>query len=285
LTLNGDRFQDGAIVSLSPAVAGVSAATFLNQTQLQVIVTAGAGDALGFRKVDVTNPDGGKVSLANALEVKDPPPAGGVLNLTVAGGAAAYLPSVAAVQITLGADGKCVAPKTVTPVGVLVTATYAGGLVPPAQVTFTLTSSAIPGTSTNDDCEPANPAAKDFGIGPAQTLAQSVPVNAAGNTYTTTLWSYDWGGTVTIAATGLAGGATPVSGSLALPLDADPSSSAAVASAATLGCPPATAASTRRSPRTRPGRRGRTSSTTPCPPRTSVRPSRSAARSPSGRSG
>jgi hypothetical protein len=92
---------------------------------------------------------------------------------------------------------------------------------PPPQVTFTLTSSALPGTATNEDCETALPAAKDFGVGPAQTTAQQALVGAVGNTYTTALWSFDWGGTVTIEATGTLGDGTVVRGTLILPFDTD----------------------------------------------------------------
>jgi hypothetical protein len=57
-------------------------------------------------------------------------------------------------------------------------------------------------------------------VGSASPTAQQVTV-AGGGAYATTLFSHDWGGTVTIQATGTLGDGTIVRGTLILPVDTD----------------------------------------------------------------
>src|SRR6185369_6282780 len=81
------------------------------------------------------------------------------------------------------------------------------------------------GTSSNEDCEVApfsstNPS-PDFSIGTADLTSQRVVVaDGGGGVYTTTLYSYDWGGKVTVTVTGLSGTVT-ATGNLTLPVDTD----------------------------------------------------------------
>jgi hypothetical protein len=130
---------------------------------------------------------------------------------------------VSAVTITVAATGQCTLPKTVIPVGVPLQATFLGpeGSVPPQSVTFTLTSSRLPGTALNEDCEAdaLNPTF-DFSVGSDAATSQTVTVLGLNGVYATTLYSHDWGGNVQIAATATFEQAT-ISGSLALPIDAD----------------------------------------------------------------
>src|SRR5262249_35605137 len=96
------------------------------------------------------------------------------------------------------------------------------GLTPPASVTFTIASSAIPGTATNEDCEvdPTNPT-KDFSIGtPAVTSQQVVVADSGGWESRARPATEDWGGKVTITVAGSVGGVT-VTSSLLLPVDTD----------------------------------------------------------------
>src|SRR5204863_11886 len=82
-------------------------------------------------------------------------------------------------------------------------------------------SSALPGTATNEDCEldPTNPT-KDFSVGAASPASQTVVVSdGGGGIYQTTLYSYDWGGKVTITVTGTTPTGVAATGTLALPVD------------------------------------------------------------------
>src|SRR5262249_902530 len=95
---------------------------------------------------------------------------------------------------------------------------------PPSSVTFTITSvSSIPGTATNEDCEPGATPTSDFSIGAPSLTSQQVTVQGGGS-YATTLYSYDWGGTVTISVSGVtavSGTTQTVTSTLTLPVDSD----------------------------------------------------------------
>ena len=231
LDLTGSKFGSGATVAFNPATGiTVGSVTFVNATNLRVPVTIASSAPLGLRAVTVTNPAGGTSTLPGAFEVKQPVNA--FLQLSVLSGAgditSTYLPEVDAVSVTLDPTGRCTA-KTVTPKAVTLQAqfnTSIGGTAP-GSVTFTLTSSAIPGTATNEDCELGAPPTKDFSIGSASVTSQQVTVMVPGNgVYQTTLYSHDWGGTTRIDVSGtmrLADGVTQqtVTGSLTVPMDTD----------------------------------------------------------------
>src|SRR5439155_15464674 len=60
-----------------------------------------------------------------------------------------------------------------------------------------------------------------WSIGVASLTSQQVTVaDSGGGTYTTTLYSYDWGGKVVITVSGVTGGVA-ATGNLLLPVDAD----------------------------------------------------------------
>lgn len=234
LDLTGTKFADGATVAFNPATGiTVGAVTFVNATNLRVSVTIASGAPLGLRDVTVTNPDisgGGSSTLPGAFEVKEPVVAGLELSLPAFASVSTYLPTVDGVLVTLDSTGRCTA-KTVTPTPVTLRAQFTTTLsslpTAPGSVTFTLTSSAFAGTATNEDCELGAAPTEDFSIGTASVTSQQVTVLAVSTgVYETTLYSYDWGGTVRVGVSGtmtLADGVTTqtVSGTLKLPVDVD----------------------------------------------------------------
>src|SRR5262249_55525565 len=144
-----------------------------------------------------TNPDTGSATLNNAVEIQVP--AAGVLMLSLLDGATdvtgTFLPSVG-VSVTLNASGQCTA-KTLTPTAVKLQAKFVGAAAPPG-VTFTLTSSALPGTATNEDCEPTGTPTKDWSVAaigdpvPALPGAQQITVGPSSpNFYQAVLYSFD----------------------------------------------------------------------------------------------
>ena len=219
----GSKFVPGAIVTFSGlGVTAGTTAVAADGATLQTNVTVAATAAIGLRDVTVTNPDGGTATKPAIFEVR--PAVTAALDLRVVGmQAAAYLPSVQSVSVTLDATGKCTA-KTIVPAPVQIEAVFssATGAVAPAQVSFALESSALPGTATNEDCEidPANPV-KDFHLlSPAGTAIQNLVV-AGGGIYPIVLHSTDMGGTVTITATAVLADGQVVTGRLKLPVDTD----------------------------------------------------------------
>jgi len=189
----------------------------------------------GPRDVTVTNPGvcsppalPGCLSstLLGGFQIQLPPAAGFNVTLPTFADNSLYLPSVTQVSLTRLATGACdPTTKVVTPTSVALRATFVTttGLTPPASVTFTIASSALPGTATNEDCEldPTNPT-KDFSIGTASPASQTVVVSdGGGGTYQTTFYSYDWGGKVTITVTGTTPTGVTATGTLTLPVDTD----------------------------------------------------------------
>ena len=230
LTLTGLRFQQGASVSFSGALGDITMVSgpivSPDGTSIQVSVSIASGAALGARDVRVTNPDGTSSTLAAAFQVQAPIVAGFLITLPAFPDTSTYLPSVDSVAVTRAATGLCTA-KTVVPTPVTVQAQFTTvnpDLTAPANVTFTIVSSTIPGTASNETCEVAPFSAAspspDWSIGAANVSSQSVVVAGNGGVYTTTLYSYDWGGKVTITVTGVITGGT-ATGSLGLPVDAD----------------------------------------------------------------
>jgi len=230
LTLSGLRFAPGASVGFGGAlgdIVTVSSPTVApDGTSLQMNVSVAALATLGAHDVTVTNPDGTSSTLAGAFQVKAPIVAGFIVTLPAYPDPATYLPGVGGVSVTRDATGLCTA-KTVTPTAVQVQAQFATTdptLTAPSSVTFSITSSAIAGTASNETCEVAPYSAAspspDWSIGAASPGSQSVVVQGSGGIYTTTLYSYDWGGKVTITVTGVTG-SSAATGTLALPVDAD----------------------------------------------------------------
>jgi hypothetical protein len=140
---------------------------------------------------------------------------------------ATWLPSVDGVQVTLDATGKCTA-KTITPTVMRLTAQLSGASIPSSLI-FKVEPSAIPGTATNEDCEPGPSPIYDFAVHadngtlPAPVLSSVVPapsitVPVVNNVAVARLSSWDWGGKVRITVTDP--GST-VSTVLNLPLDTD----------------------------------------------------------------
>ena len=103
------------------------------------------------------------------------------------------------------------------------------GAPPPGQVTFSIVSSNLPGTATNEDCELVTPAANDFSVSPlgggADVTVQQVANVLGGGSYSVTLYSWDWGGntTVTVSGVTIVNGVSnqTVSTTLTLPVDTD----------------------------------------------------------------
>jgi protocatechuate 3,4-dioxygenase beta subunit len=199
-------------------------------THLQVPVTVGSAAAIGLRDVAVINPDGAASTLPKAFEITLNSAATLALTLLNAADGSpidigSFTPSVKGVQVSLDSTGKCTG-KTITPTAVIVQAQFT---TPPAALpptlTFTLASSALPGTATNEDCE-LNPLApnKDFSIGQVNTVpdvtAQQVVVGAANGVYQARLAVWDWGGNVLITVTDNPAAPT-IAASLALPVDRD----------------------------------------------------------------
>ncbi len=231
LDLTGTKFASGMTVQfvgatgITPNPATVSTVT--DPTHVQLPVTLGSTASTGTFDVKVTNPDTGTSTLAQAFKVT--PPILASFTFAVAGAdPSLYLPSVDAVSVTLDATGKCTA-KTVTPHAVTLVATFAPApnviAPPPASATVTFTSvSNLPGTTTNEDCELGPTPAKDFSFSATDPTVQQVSVPANGSTYQTTLFSWDWGGTVTIQVSGITtvnGVSQTVSSTLTLPVDTD----------------------------------------------------------------
>src|SRR5262249_51974942 len=134
------------------------------------------------------------------------------------------------VSVTLDATGKCTA-KSITPHAVTLTASFTTtvGAPPPSQVTFSVVSSNLPGTATNEDCELATPPSNDFSVSPLggapNVTVQQVANVQGGGVYSITLHSWDWGGTAAISVSGATtvNGVpnTTVTGTLQLPIDTD----------------------------------------------------------------
>jgi hypothetical protein len=235
LDLTGTKFAPGVTVTFSGAptdftIVGTPTPS-PDGTLLPVGVTV-AGDAQpGPRDVTVTNADGGTSTLAAAFQVGPPLVAGFEVSVQDPGDPAVnsvtYLPTVDGVLVTLDTTGRCIA-KTVTPHAVTLRARFITGpdgvATPPDRVTFTLISSALPGTATNEDCELGAIPANDFSVGVADVTAQQIADVPGTGVYETTLYSYDWGGTVQIAVTGTAsvgGVPTAVTSNATFPLDTD----------------------------------------------------------------
>jgi len=186
------------------------------------------------RDVTVTNPGvcsppalSGCLSstITGGLQVQPPPPASFVITLPDFPDSSTYLPSITQVSFARLATGACdPTTKVVTPTSVRLQAQFVTsvGLTPPGNVTFSIAPSALAGTATNENCEldPANPA-KDFSIGTANLASQQVTVpDSGGGVYQTTLFSYDWGGKVTVTVTGITAGVTATKSQL-FPVDTD----------------------------------------------------------------
>ena len=231
LDLAGAKLQSGATVQFFNAgtttlASGITVASVTSDGTGQHLTTGLiATTVTGLLDVVVTNPGGATSKLPGAFQVKAPPPAG--FSFAVAGAdPSTYLPSVDGLLVTLDATGKCT-NKSVTPHAVTLTANFTTtvGAPPPIQVTFTISSvSNLPGTATNEDCELGATPTNDFSIGAPSVTSQQVTVPGSGS-YQTTLYSYDWGGNVTISVSGVTtvnGVAnTTVSGTLSLPVDTD----------------------------------------------------------------
>jgi uncharacterized repeat protein (TIGR01451 family) len=240
LVLSGTRFVPGATVSFGGPASDVtivgSPIVAADGTSISLTVTVPpTPQQTGPRDVTVTNPGGcappapaGCLSstLTGGLVIQLPPVASLTISLVeFRANPADYLPTVAQMSMTRLATGACnPATKVVMPGSVTLEATFASatGLPAPQSVTFSIVSSALPGTASNEDCEvdPSHPT-KDFSVGAATPISQQVVVNnTGGGTYRTTLYSYDSGGKVTITVTGTSGG-TAVTGTLTLPVDTD----------------------------------------------------------------
>jgi hypothetical protein len=231
LDLAGAKLQSGATVQFFNAgtttlASGITVASATSDGTGQHLTTGLSATAVtGLLDVVVTNPGGATSRLPAAFQVKAPPPAG--FSFAVAGAdPSTYLPSIDGLLVTLDATGKCT-NKSVTPHAVTLTANFTTtvGAPPPTQVTFTISSvSNLPGTATNEDCELGATPTNDFSIGTPSVTSQQVTVPGSG-AYQTTLYSYDWGGNVTISVSGVTtvnGMAnTTVSGTLSLPVDTD----------------------------------------------------------------
>ena len=210
--LTGAKLVAGATVSVSGSGLTIGQATAVGGTgtQLRLPVTIGSTAAIGFRDVTVTNPDGASSTLVQAFEVQLRSAAVLVLSLKTLQGnpidTATFLPSVGDVRVTLDSTGRCTA-KTVTPMAILVEARFsvATAVAPPA-LTFTATSSALPGTATNEDCE-LDPSGPHEGLerragGPRPGGQHPAGHRSGANgVYQAVLASWDWGGTVRIAVT------------------------------------------------------------------------------------
>jgi uncharacterized repeat protein (TIGR01451 family) len=239
LTFSGGRFSPGAIVSFAGPVGDVTPvgtpSVSPDGTAITLMVSlAAVPQQSSPRDVTVTNPGvcsppavAGCLSstIAGGLQVQPPPPASFVITLPDFPDSSTYLPSITQVSFTRLATGACdPTTKVVTPTGVRLQAQFVTGvgLTPPGTVTFSITPSALAGTATNEDCEldPANPA-KDFSIGTANLASQQVTVqDSGGGVYQTMLFSYDWGGKVTVTVTGITAGVTATKSQL-FPVDTD----------------------------------------------------------------
>ncbi len=231
LDLAGTKLQSGATVQFfntgttTPA-SGVTVTSVTSDgtgQHLSIGLTATA--TTGLLDAVVTNPGGGNSKLTGAFQVKAPPVAGFTFSVVDSANPSStdpssFLPRMDGVQVTLDSTGHCTA-KSVTPHAVTLTANFTTtvGWTPPSSVTFTLTSvSNLPGTATNEDCEPGATPTPDFSIGLPNVTSQQVTVSGNG-TYQTTLYSYDWGGSVTVSVTGVTN--QTVTGIVSLPVDTD----------------------------------------------------------------
>ncbi|TMA53749.1 MAG: hypothetical protein E6J75_14960, partial [Deltaproteobacteria bacterium] len=240
LTLSGSRFSAGATVSFDGPAGDITpiGSPIVSPDGTTITLTVSIPPTpgqTGPRDVTVTNPGvcsppalPGCLSstLLGGFQIQLPPAAGFNVTLPTFADNSLYLPSVTQVSLTRLATGACdPTTKVVTPTSVALQATFVTttGLTPPASVTFTIASSALPGTATNEDCEldPTNPT-KDFSVGAASPASQTVVVSdGGGGTYQTTLYSYDWGGKVTITVTGTTPTGVTATGTLTLPVDTD----------------------------------------------------------------
>src|SRR2546425_4558038 len=215
-------FSGSGITTMTPTVAA-------DGTAVTVPITISAGAALGPRSVTVTNSTGGSSTLANAFTVTAPQAAAFTFSVQNAD-PSLFLPSVDQVMVTLDATGRCTA-KTITPHPVTLTATLVTGpgvtlQQAPPSVTFTLTSSALPGPATNEDCELGPTPTNDFSFSATDPGLQQTSVSGGGGVvYQTTLYSWDWGGSVQIRVTGIGailnGVTQTVTSSQILPVDTD----------------------------------------------------------------
>src|SRR2546427_8927949 len=233
------RFVPGATVSFTGPAGDITQAgnptVSPDGTTITVSVSIPPTPAQkGQRDVTVTNPgvcpatDPGCFSstLTGGFQIQLPPAASFTITLPdFLPDISTYLPSVMQVSLTRLATGACdPTSKVVTPTGVRLQATFVtttGLTPPPASVTFTIAPSAIGGTASNEDCEldPTNPT-KDFSIGTASLASQQVVVtDSGGGVYQTTLYSYDWGGKVTITVNGTTPTGVTATGTLAGPVD------------------------------------------------------------------
>jgi Big-like domain-containing protein/beta-propeller repeat-containing protein len=239
LDLAGSKLQSGATVQFlnggttTPASGLTVNSVTSDGTGQHLTVAITAISATGLLDVVVTNPDTGNSKLAGAFQVKTPPAAGFTFSVN-GSDPAGFLPSVDGVSVTLNAAGACTG-KQITPHGATLTARFvsASPATPPAQVTFTIVSSNLPGTATNEDCELLSPAASDFSVAPIGAAVPTAPtvqqvanvLDAGGGNYSVTLYSWDWGGNVTVSVSGVTtvGGVvnTTVAGTQALPVDTD----------------------------------------------------------------
>jgi len=235
LTLSGTKFATGApplTVTFTGAATDITPGTLTvasDGTTVTVPISINSGAALGARSVTVMNSTGGSSTLANAFTVTAPQAAAFTFSVQNAD-PSLFLPSVDQVMVTLDATGKCTA-KTITPHPVTLKATLVTGpgvtlQQAPPSVTFTLTSSALPGTSTNEDCELGPTPTNDFSFSATDPSVQQTSVSGGGGVvYQTTLYSWDWGGSVQIRVTGtgaiLNGVTQTVTSSQILPVDTD----------------------------------------------------------------
>jgi hypothetical protein len=223
LVLTGTKFRTGATVSFSPSVGVTTVGTaIVTATQITVPVNIPASAALGPLDITVKNTDNSTATLPQSFEVKLNSALDVALSLECVSGCptgvavgqqvtpAAFLPTLDSVQVTLdttGTTGTCTA-RTITPTIYLLKANVTGTGTLPDSLTFKLTSSNRPGTSTNDDCEPnlalvpAQPAAFDFSVGDVgvtpQNSEQQLATAFGAGLYQVWFASWDWGGTVHI---------------------------------------------------------------------------------------
>ena len=230
LTLTGTKFSPPVTVTFSgTGITPLTPTVSSDGTTITLPISINAGATLGGRSVTVTNSTGGSSTLANAFTVTAPQNASFTFSVQGFADPSFFLPSVDQVMVTLDATGRCTA-KAITPHPVILTATLATGpgvilTQPPPSVTFTLTSSAIQGTATNEDCELGPTPTKDFSFSATDPSVQQTSVSGSGGpVYTTTLYSWDWGGSVSIQVTGTAvlnTGTQTVTGTQMLPVDTD----------------------------------------------------------------
>lgn len=69
-TITGTGFQSGITIQFPEGGLTVSKVTFVDATKLLVRISADAAAATGWRKMEVTNPDGQKITFTNAIQVR-----------------------------------------------------------------------------------------------------------------------------------------------------------------------------------------------------------------------